>query len=83
MYFLQVGDLLSYLGGTVGLWLGFSVITLFEFVELFWDLWAVAICKCAEKKKQRTVRAEMEIHGPTFDEKGVENGPSLTPVKIW
>ncbi len=36
--FLQVVDVLSNLGGQVGLWLGLSVITMFEIVELIWDI---------------------------------------------
>ena len=40
---LQVINLLSDQGGQVGLWLGLSVLTLFEMVELLWDLLASVV----------------------------------------
>ena len=38
-------DLLSDLGGQVGLWMGLSVLTLFEVVELVWDLTWLGCCR--------------------------------------
>ena len=34
----QITNLLSDQGGQVGLWLGLSMLTMFEMVELLWDL---------------------------------------------
>ncbi|XP_064625139.1 FMRFamide-activated amiloride-sensitive sodium channel-like [Lineus longissimus] len=49
-----IGDLLSSLGGTFGLWMGLSIITVFEFVEFFIDLIRLAIVDRILKNKKRS-----------------------------
>ena len=43
---IQVGNLASNVGGTLGLWFGFSILTIFEFFEFFWDLFYYWLRKC-------------------------------------
>lgn len=61
----QVYDLISALGGQVGLWIGVSVLTVFEFVELLYDILKFG-CSKLTKLGKRTVFAkdslEMEPH---------------------
>lgn len=54
MISFQIGDLLSSLGGTFGLWMGLSIITVFEFVEFFIDLIRLAIVDRILKNKKRS-----------------------------
>ena len=54
---LQTIKLLSDLGGSVGLWLGFSIITVFEFVEFFVD-----ICKLLSYQLFRKHHPTVAIH---------------------
>ena len=50
---LQVFDLLSDVGGAFGLYLGLSVVALFEFIELGMDLLGV-LCKTIHKSITRS-----------------------------
>ena len=58
--FLQVINLLSDQGGQVGLWLGLSVLTLFEMVELLWDLLASVFRPANRKSAPATGSDEPE-----------------------
>lgn len=53
----QVYDLISALGGQVGLWIGVSVLTVFEFVELLYDILKFG-CSKLTKLGKRTVFAK-------------------------
>ena len=50
-FVLQAIDLLSAQGGQVSLWLGLSVLTLFEMVELVWDLIVSVIAAGSRKSR--------------------------------
>ena len=47
----QFTRFLSDIGGQVGLWMGVSILTLFEFVEFIFDLVKIAILRVKGKKK--------------------------------
>ena len=49
---LQIGDLLADMGGQVGLWMGLSVLTIFEILELVFGL------ACISGKKMRPKNAK-------------------------
>ena len=44
-------DLLSDQGGQVGLWIGLSLLSLFELVLLSWDLIKLVCCSCLKTEK--------------------------------
>lgn len=49
-YYLQIEDFVSDIGGQLGLWIGFSVLTAAEFLELIMLLCHLVIKKCSSKK---------------------------------
>ena len=49
---------MSDIGGILGLFLGFSVLTILEFVELLMDLCAVALAKLTNRKRKNSVATE-------------------------
>ena len=51
-------DLLSDLGGILGLFIGFSVMTILEFVELFLDIVMLSFFKCFSSKSTNDVSPE-------------------------
>ena len=51
----QAGSYLGDVGGVLGLWVGFSILTIFEFFELAMDMIILSIvrkCKCLKKPAQ-------------------------------
>ena len=46
----QIEDFVSDIGGQLGLWIGFSVLTVAEFLELFMLLFHAAFKICRAKK---------------------------------
>ncbi|XP_006815229.1 epithelial sodium channel subunit alpha-like [Saccoglossus kowalevskii] len=51
----QAEDFLSDVGGQMGLWIGMSVITIFEFLEFVFDICSWIGRKCTGKKKRSTL----------------------------
>mgnify|MGYP002803827811 FL=1 len=58
--YYDIQTLLGDIGGQMGLWIGISVISVFEFCELLISLCLVAARKSRDRKKTKT--AEIEMH---------------------
>ena len=57
----QIEDFVSDIGGQLGLWIGFSVLTVAEFVELFMLLFHTALKTCRAKKTAESNRVPNRI----------------------
>ena len=67
-------------GGAIGLWLGASMITVFEFLEYFLDIFILCCCKCCKRNKQRpkshaVTVSPRDISGPKIIRMDYPNRP--------
>ena len=79
MYVLQAFSLIANLGGQVGLWLGLSMIAVFELVELIADLIIIGVRRFRAHRKAKRETANQwatPSRDPSFakPEKASENG---------
>lgn len=58
--FLQLADFASDIGGQLGLWIGFSMLTVAEFFEFFALLCFLIIKKCSSGNKVKSIAMEMK-----------------------
>ncbi len=47
-------ELFSYVGGYMGMWLGISLVSLFDFVEMLFDVLAYPFMKWRKNQRRRT-----------------------------
>ena len=73
-------DLLSDVGGQVGLWLGLSIITLFEFVELIWDVFT--LCFVHQKVKAAEQQRNEDENKSTVDLQDYNTWSSTTKINL-
>ncbi len=59
VFYFQLPDLLSDIGGTISLWLGISVITAFELIEIVLD--GTSVCWRKIKKIRKNSQVNMQI----------------------
>lgn len=55
----QIGPFISDFGGSLGLWIGWSVVTAAEFIEIFLDM---GILGCSKKGKAKKNSANVKEH---------------------
>jgi len=72
---LQVESYFSDIGGTLGLFLGMSLMSIVEFIELFMDLiiFAIIHCRISMRARRRLAAQQMNGEAPT----GSNNGPRM------
>ncbi|XP_069139079.1 acid-sensing ion channel 1A-like [Argopecten irradians] len=59
----EVENLLSDIGGQLGLWIGLSIVSLFEIIEIISDLIMIAFLKlCRKKNDVNTIKIDGEIN---------------------
>lgn len=51
-FLFQSVELFSYIGGYMGMWLGISLVSLFDFVEMIFDVLAYPAIKWKKKRKK-------------------------------
>lgn len=61
LFLQQIEDFVSDIGGQLGLWIGFSVMTVAEFLELFMLLFHTALKTCRAKKQVESNRVSQQF----------------------
>ena len=66
----QASNYLSDIGGVLGLWVGFSILTIFEFIELSMDLVMIMYRKCARGRSTSAASGDPlpVVKNPDMDE---------------
>ena len=78
---LQAFQFLSDIGGVLGLWLGFSLITIFEFIELGVDVIVLSFCKCCRRKCRRSDKKTTSTE--CLKDVDSESADCATPARYW
>ena len=80
---LQIEDLMGDLGGILGLYIGFSALTILEFWELFVDIFVLATIKRCSRKRQKTCRCSSKIEPFSTSESAGVHQPLPTDSGNW
>jgi len=69
----------SDVGGAVGLWIGLSILSIFEVIQLVVELvqYCVHICRCRDEKRKRTSEKQRKLNGQVKNNekpKSLQNG---------
>ena len=74
---LQPDKLISDLGGAMGLWVGFSVLTILEFLEFFIDCLVIGFMKtCGRSESMKRTSSEEKV---PLDDKTMVNASVISP----
>ena len=77
---MQPDKLISDLGGAMGLWVGFSVLTILEFLEFFFDCLVIGFMKkCGRSGSMKSASSEEKV---PLDDKTVVNASVINPGAV-
>ena len=78
----QTSQFIADIGGTIGLWVGASMMTIFEFGEFFLDVFVLFLAKCFRCGKERS-HEERQKYVSTQQTSAIGRNPVFDPETKW